>query len=429
MSSTIEKVSTNKVKLQMELSAEAFEEALQKAYLKMRGRITLPGFRRGKAPRKLIERMYGESTFYEEAFDLVFPDMYSEAIKEHDVKAVGRPEANVEKIGSGEPLVITAEVYVKPEVTLGQYKGLDIQREDDTVDEEAVDQEIARVRQRNAREEEVTDRPVQDDDIVTLDYAGSVDGVFFEGGSAEGATLEIGSGQFIPGFEEQMVGMNIGDERDLHVSFPAEYHSEELAGKDAIFHVKVHGIRVRDLPELDDEFAKDVSEFDTLDEYKQDIRGKLSDAATKRADATFENALVEAAMENATMDVPPPMVEQKIDEMLNDLAIRMAYQGISMENYFAYSGQSIEDLREQRREDAEKRVRGELVLEAIREAEGIVPSEADIDAVAARYAESEGKSLEEFRSGLSEAQLDYIKQDAATIATLELLKREAQKPE
>lgn len=427
MNSTMEKVAGNKIKLKMELAPEAFEQAMQKAYLKTRGRIAVPGFRKGKAPRKLIERMYGESMFYEEAFDEVFPDMYEAAIKEHDAKVVGQPEIDIESIGSESGLVVVAEVYVSPEITLGAYKGLDVEREDDTVDEDAVDQEIGRVRQRNAREVEVEDRPVQEDDIVTLDYSGTVDGVAFEGGTAEGQTLTIGSGQFIPGFEEQTIGMRIGEEKDISVTFPEQYHAEELAGKDAVFHVKVNAIRLRELPDLDDEFAKDASEFDTLDEYKQDIRAKLQAEATRRADAEFENALVEAALENTQMDVPPPMVERQIDVMMRDMSMRMAYQGIRMEDFFKYTGQTEADLREQYREDAEKRVKGELLIEAIRKAEGIEPTEAQIDDVMRRYAEQSGKEVDAFRAELTDKQMEYITEDAATIAVLELLKQEAGK--
>lgn len=427
MNSTMEKVAGNKIKLKMELAPEAFEQAMQKAYLKTRGRIAVPGFRKGKAPRKLIERMYGESMFYEEAFDEVFPDMYEAAIKEHDAKVVGQPEIDIESIGSESGLVVVAEVYVSPEITLGAYKGLSVEREDDTVDEDAVDQEIGRVRQRNAREVEVEDRPVQEDDIVTLDYLGTVDGVAFEGGTAEGQTLTIGSGQFIPGFEEQTIGMRIGEEKDISVTFPEQYHAEELAGKDAVFHVKVHAIRSRELPDLDDEFAKDASEFDTLDEYKQDIRAKLQAEATRRADAEFENALVEAALENTQMDVPPPMVERQIDVMMRDMSMRMAYQGIRMEDFFKYTGQTEADLREQYREDAEKRVKGELLIEAIRKAEGIEPTEAQIDDVMRRYAEQSGKEVDAFRAELTDKQMEYITEDAAAIAVLELLKQEAGK--
>ncbi|MDR0897717.1 MAG: trigger factor [Oscillospiraceae bacterium] len=417
MNSTMERVSSNKVKFRMELAADAFEAALQAAYLKMRGRIAVAGFRKGKAPRKVIERMYGESVFYEEAFDAVFPGMYDEAVTTHGAQVVDRPEVDVETISAAEGLVVIAEVYVQPEITLGQYKGLAVEREDDTVDDEAVEQELGRLRQRNARETEVEDRPVQDDDIVTLDYAGSVDGVPFEGGTAQGQTLTIGSGQFIPGFEEQMIGMQIGEERDLQVKFPEEYHSEELSGKDAVFHVKVLGIRTRELPELDDEFAKDVSEFDTLEEYRADIRAKLSKTATERAEAAFESALVEAAVENAQMDVPPPMVDQEIENELRDMDMRLRQQGIPLENYLAFTGQSMDDLRQQRREGAEARVKGELVIEAIRKAEGIEPSEADIEAMTAKIV-PEGIEL-------TDAHREYIREVAAKQATLDMLKREA----
>ncbi len=427
MQSTMEKVSSNQIKFRLELDAEAFEQAMQKAYLKLRGRIAVPGFRKGKAPRSLIERMYGESTFYEEAFDATFPALYEEALKAHSVDPVGQPDIDIESIGNKGPMVVTAVVYVRPEVTLGEYKNLDVQREDDTVDEDAVDQQILTVRQRNAREEEVADRPVRDDDIVTLDYAGTVDGVAFDGGTAENQQLTIGSGQFIPGFEEQMVGMSVGEEKDLTVTFPEKYHDESLSGKAAVFHVKVNAIKTRELPALDDEFVKDVSEFDTVDEYKADIRAKMQADATRRADNTFENELVEAAAENATMDMPPPMVERQIDAMMRDLAMRMSYQGIRMEQFFQYTGQTEEQVREQHREDAEKRVKGELVLEAIRKAEGIEATPADIDELTERIGKSSGKSAEDFRASLTDAQKEMIAEDAATVATLNFLKQHAKK--
>ena len=428
MSSTMEKVSTNKIKLRLELEKAAFEEALQKAYLKMRGRMNVQGFRKGKAPRKLIERMYGESVFYEEAFDAVFPGMYDAAIAEHALKVVGQPEIDIETISAEEGLVILAETYVYPEVTLGAYKGLAVARDDDTVDDEAVDQQVHQMRMRNAREEEVEGRPVQEDDIVLLDYAGTVDGVPFEGGTAQGQTLTIGSGSFIPGFEEQMIGMHIGEEKDINVTFPAEYHEETLAGKEAVFHVAVHGIRVRELAELDDEFAKDVG-FDTLEEYKTDIREKLEADVKRNADNKFENELVDAASANASLEVPPPMIETKIDRMINDFSMRMAYQGLRLEDFLTYTGQSLEELREQYREDAENQVKGELVLEAIALAEAIEPTDEEVDAVIARYAESSGKEMEEFKASLTEAQLEYVTEDAKTIAVLDLLKKEAVTPE
>ena len=425
MNSSMEKISSNKVKLRLELEAQAFEEAVQKAYLKMRGRITVPGFRKGKAPRAVIERMYGEGVFYEEALDIVFPDMYRAAVAENGLEVVDQPSVDVETMEKGKDLVVTAEVFVSPDVTLGTYKGLDVQRGSDTVEESEVSQEIERVRARNAREIDVTDRAVQDGDIVGLDYAGTVDGVAFEGGTAKDQTLTIGSHTFIPGFEEQMVGMAIGEEKDLPVKFPEEYHQKDLAGKDAVFHVKVNAIRMRELPALDDEFAKDVSEFDTLDAYQNDVREKLQEQKQNAADAAFENALVEAAVKEAQMDVPAPMVERKLDEKIQDMAMRMAYQGMRFEDFLKYTGQTQEQVREQFREEALNTVKAELVLKAIRKAEGVEPTDEQIADVEARYAKASGQEVEAFREGLTQAQKDYIRDDAATIAVLELLKREA----
>ena len=297
------------------------------------------------------------------------------------------------------------------------------------MDEEAVDHEIEQVRQRNAREIEVEDRPVQDDDIVNLDYAGSVDGVPFEGGTAQGQTLTIGSGSFIPGFEEQMVGMNIGEEKDLNVTFPEKYHAENLAGKNAVFHVKVNSIHTRELPALDDEFAKDVSEFDTLDEYKKDVRAKLEVQAKKQADAQFENELVEAVVKESKMDIPQAMIERKLDEKVQDLAMRMAYQGMRFDDFLKYTGQTEAQVRDQFRDDATDVVKGELVIKAIRKAENLEPTEEEIDDVIGRYAKASGKDFEEFKKSLNEQQMEYVKEDAATIAVLNLLKKEAKKAE
>lgn len=429
MNSSMEKISSNKVKLRLELEAEAFEEAVQKAYLKMRGRINVPGFRKGKAPRVVIERMYGEGVFYEEAFDIVFPDMYRAAVEENHLEVVDQPSVDVETMEKGQNLVVTAEVFVSPDVELGAYKGLDVQRETDEVGDEAVEHEIEQVRQRNAREIEVEDRAVQDDDIVNLDYAGTVDGVAFEGGTAQGQNLTIGSGSFIAGFEEQMVGMKIGEEKDLNVTFPEEYHAKELAGKPAVFHVKVNAIHVRELPTLDDEFAKDVSEFDTLDEYKADVRAKLEEQAKQQADAQFENALVEAVVKESKMDIPNAMIESKLDEKIRDLAMRMAYQGMRFEDFLKYTGQTEAQVRDQFRDEATDLLKGELVIKAIRKAENLEPTQEEIDEVAARYAKATGKEVEEFKSGLNEQQVEYIKEDAATIAVLNLLKKEAKKAE
>ena len=425
MNSTVEKISSNQVKISFDVEAEAFEQAIQKAYLKERGRINIPGFRKGKAPRKVIENMYGTGVFYEQALDILFPDIYPAAIEQHKLKVVDRPSIDITQMEAGQPLQFTAEVYVRPEVTLGQYKDLGIERGSDAVDEDAVDQEIERVRQRNAREIEVEDRPVQDDDIVQLNYAGTVDGVAFDGGTAENQTLTIGSGSFIPGFEEQMVGMAVGEEKDLTVTFPEEYHAKELAGKEAVFHAKVLGIKVRELPELDDEFAKDVSEFDTLDAYKASVRAKLEKESTERVDNEWENALVEAVAQNAQMEIPKGMIEAEVDNILRNMAMRMAYQGLRMEDFLRYTGQTEEAMREQYTPEAEKRVRAELALEAVAQAESIVWDEESLEKEIATFAEQNGQELYAFKANLNEGQLESLREYVVTRKVIDLLKQSA----
>lgn len=425
MTISVEKLSSNKVKISFDIEAEKFEEAMQKSYLKNRGRVNVPGFRKGKAPRKLIENMYGEGVFYDDAFEALFPEAYDKAVEENALEPVDRPNVDIQQIGSGKNLQFTAEVFVRPDVTLGEYKGLKVERHEHPVTDEQVDVQVEQARQRAAREISVEDRAVQDDDIVNLDYAGTVDGVAFEGGTAKGQRLTIGSGQFIPGFEEQMVGMQIGEEKDLSVKFPEEYHAKELAGKDAVFHVKVNSIAVRELPALDDDFAKDVSEFDTLDAYKQDIRAKLEAESKEHCDAEFENALVDAAVANATLDVPGAMIERQIDGMLRDFQMRLAYQGMRLEDFMKYTGQGIEELRTQYREQADKRVRAELVLQAIKKAEGIKATDEEVEAEIAKFAEKGKKTVEEFKASLKPEDIDYLKDSIGIRKTVDMLKAAA----
>ncbi|HIQ71008.1 MAG TPA: trigger factor [Candidatus Onthenecus intestinigallinarum] len=425
MTISVEKLSSNKVKISFDIEAEKFEEAMQKSYLKNRGRVNVPGFRKGKAPRKLIENMYGEGVFYDDAFEALFPEAYDKAVEENALEPVDRPNVDIQQIGSGKNLQFTAEVFVRPDVTLGEYKGLKVERHEHPVTDEQVDAQVEQARQRAAREISVEDRAVQDDDIVNLDYAGTVDGVAFEGGAAKGQRLTIGSGQFIPGFEEQMVGMQIGEEKDLSVKFPEEYHAKELAGKDAVFHVKVNSITVRELPALDDDFAKDVSEFDTLDAYKQDIRAKLEAESKEHCDAEFENALVDAAVANATLDVPGAMIERQIDGMLRDFQMRLAYQGMRLEDFMKYTGQGIEELRTQYREQADKRVRAELVLQAIKKAEGIEATDEEVEAEIAKFAEEGKKTVEEFKASLKPEDIDYLKDSIGIRKTVDMLKAAA----
>lgn len=422
MNHTYEKLSSNKAKLTFTIEAAAFDAAMQKAYLKMRGKVNIPGFRRGHAPRKLIENMYGEAVFYDDAFELLFPDAYEAAVKAEGLEPVDRPSVDIEEIGSGKELKFTCEVFVKPDVELGEYKALTIAHEDQTVTDEQVEARIKQDQERTSRMVDVEDRAVAQGDIVNLDYAGSVDGVAFEGGTAQGQTLTIGSNQFIPGFEEQMVGMAAGEERDLNVTFPAEYHAENLAGKTAVFHVKVNGIQVKELPELDDDFAMDVSDFNTFAEYKADVKAKLEETAKKNNEISIENALVEKAVENAKVEIPDAMVEDQVSMMLREMQMRMAYQGIKMEDYLKYTGQTMEQLREMYKGEAAKRVKTELVLEAIRKAENVTPTEAEIEAQVAEQAERSGQQKEDFEKNLTDKQREYLADSAAIQKVVDLLK-------
>ena len=425
MSHTYEKVSGNKAKLTFTIPAEQFDEAMQKAYLKMRGRINVPGFRKGKAPRRMIETLYGEGVFYDDAFELIFPDAYEAAVKEYDLHPVDRPQIDLDEIGAGKDLKFHLEVFVRPDVKLGEYKGLTVEADQQKLTDEMVDARISQDQDKASRTIDVEDRPVQEGDTVNLDYAGTVDGVAFAGGTAEKQTLKIGSHTFIPGFEEQMVGMSIGEEKDLPVKFPEEYHAEELKGKDAVFHVKVNGIQVTEKPELDDDFAADISEFDTFAEYKESIVKELTEQINKSNGIAAENALVEKAVENAEMDVPEAMIDDQADYMVREMAMRMSYQGLKMEDYMKYTGQTMEGLKAMYKPEAEKRVKAELVIDAIRKAENIEPGEEDIEKAIADQAERSGMDVEAFRKNLTDEQKDYLKDNAAIQMVLDLLKKDA----
>ena len=365
MGYTVEKISGNQVKIAFEIAAEKFDEAMQKAYLKARGRINVPGFRKGKAPRKLIEGMYGEGVFYDDALEILFPDEYEAAVKENDLQVVDRPEMDdIAQIGSGKDLKFTVKVFVKPEITLGEYKGLKATKYVHKVTDEEIDARIQQDVDKATTMADVEDRPVQTGDTVNLNYAGTVDGVAFEGGTAENQTLEIGSGHFIPGFEEQMVGMQIGEEKDLNVKFPDEYHAENLKGKDAVFHVKVNGIQEKVKPALDDDFAADVSDFNTFDEYKQSIVKELTDRAEKNADTRLENELIQQAVDAADCDIPDAMINDETDMMIREMQMRMMYQGLRYEDYLKYTGQTEDAVKEMYRPEAKNRVKMQVVLEA-----------------------------------------------------------------
>ena len=425
MSHTYEKLSGNKAKLTFTVPAEQFDAAMQQAFLKLRKRINVPGFRKGKAPRRMIETLYGESIFYDDAFEIIFPDVYRVAVEEYELKPVDQPQIDLDEIGAGKDLKFHLEVFVRPDVTLGDYKGLEVEAELQELTDEMVDTRIEEDRKKASRTIDVDDRPVQDGDTVNLDYAGTVDGIAFAGGTAQGQTLTIGSHQFIPGFEEQMVGMQIGEEKDLNVKFPDEYHAEELKGKDAVFHVKVNGIQMTEVPELDDDFAADISEFDTFEAYKENIVRELNERIQKNNDAAAENALVEKAAENAQVDIPEAMIDDQADYMVREMAVRMSYQGLRMEDYLKYTGQTMEGLKQMYKPEAEKRVRIELVIEAIRKTEKIEPTEKDVEKAIEEQAKQMGQDAETFKKNLTDEQKDYLKDNAAIRLVLDLLKKDA----
>ena len=411
MSTTVEKISSNKVKLSFDIDADKFDEAMGKAYIKVRGQVAIPGFRKGHAPRKMIENMYGEGIFYDEAFELIFDEVYGPAIDENKLEVVDRPQVDIQQIGTGKNLQFTCEVFVKPDVTLGEYKGVEVKKEHTLVTEDDVNAEIEKERNKQAAEVSVDDRAVAEGDTVNLDYSGSVDGVKFAGGTAEGQTLKIGSHTFIPGFEEQMVGMNIGEEKDLNVTFPTEYHAPDLAGKEAVVHVKVNSITETQLPALDDDFAKDISEFDTLDAYKADVRAKLEAQAAERDNNAFTNAVIEKVMANATVEIPDAMVERQIDSMVRNFEARLAQQGLKLADFMKYTGQDEKSFRNQYRDQAEKSVRANLVLEAVENVEKFEAAEEEIDAEIEKFAKQIGQNVEDPKKNLTEGDREYFKAD------------------
>ena len=427
MTTTFEKLSSNKVKLGFTVEPEKFEEGIKKAYLKMVKKINIPGFRRGKAPMKVIEAHYGPEVFYEEAFDAIFPEIYQAALKEHNVEVVDRPELDVQEIGRGKELKFTVEVFVRPDVELGAYKNLGIVKTVDEVTEDDVKAEIERARDRASRWVEVEGRPAKLDDQVNINYAGFVGEEQFAGGTADNQELVLGSGSFIPGFEDQLVGAEIGADVDVNVTFPTEYHSKDLAGKEAVFHVHVNGIREKEMPELDEDFVKEVSETaNTVEEYKTEIREKLEKQAENRAENAFENEVLEKVCENATVDIPQAMIEDQIDSMLRDMEMRMAYQGMKLDDYFKYTGQTREQVREMYKQPAADRVKSQLVLAAVMNAEQIKADEAETDAEIQKYADQNKKTLDEFKAMLSDGDKEYFAEIAALQKTVDFLKNNAE---
>ena len=421
MSVQVEKLEKNMAKLTIEVSAEDFEAALEKAYQKNKGKIALPGFRKGKAPRKMIEKMYGVGVFYEDAANGIIPEAYAKAADECGEDIVSQPDINVTQIEKGKPFIFTAEVALKPAVTLGEYKGVEVEKTEVAVSEEEVDKEVDRERESNARELDIDDRAVENGDKIKLNFEGFVDGVPFEGGKGEDYPLTIGSGSFIPGFEEQLVGANIGEEVEVNVTFPEDYHAEDLKGKPAVFKCTVNEIKVKELPAADDEFAKDVSEFDTLAEYRDDIRAKLLDRKTQDAKREKENNVVAKAVENATMEIPDAMINEQVRRMADDFTRRIESQGISVEQYMQFTGMTADKMLEQMRPEALKRIQNSLVLEAIAKAEDIQISDERLDEEIGKMAEQYKMETEKLKELMGDYEKEQMKNDLAIQAAVELI--------
>ena len=425
MSVQVEKLEKNMAKLTVEVSAEDFKAAIKKAFNKNKNRFAIPGFRKGKAPQAMIEKMYGEGVFYEDAADEAINASYAEAMKESGLDIVSRPEVTIEKIGKDEPFVYSALVAVKPEVTLGQYKGVEVEKADASVSAEDVEAELKKVQEQNARLLTVEDRGVEDGDQTVIDFEGFVDGKGFEGGKAEDYPLTIGSHSFIDTFEEDLIGKKIGEECEVNVTFPTEYHAADLAGKPATFKVTVKEIKVKELPELNDEFASEVSEFDTLDEYKKDVEKKLAEKKEIEANSKNEDAVVAKVVENATMEIPDKMIDAQAENMVQDMARRMQSQGLSLDMYLKYTGMTVEQMKEQARPDAEKRIRTRLVLEAVAKAENIQISDEKVDEEVAKMAEAYKMEVEKLKSYMSESDVKQMKEDLAVQQAVDLLVAEA----
>ena len=401
MSVQVEKLEHNMAKLTIEVEASKFDAAMKKAYNKKKGSFNLPGFRKGKVPMYIIEKEYGAGVFYEDAANELMPEAYAAALEESGLEVVSRPEVDVTQIGKGQNFIFTAEVAVKPEVKLGEYKGLDVQMDSVEVADEEVEAKLKEAQEQNAREITVEDRAVQDGDIITLNYAGTVDGVAFDGGTAENQQLVIGSHTFIDNFEEQLIGVEIGGEKDVEVTFPEEYHAPDLAGKAAVFHVEVLGIKEKQLPEIDDDFAQDTTEFDTLEEYK--------------------NALIEQIVESSEMDIPDAMVDFQVDQMVDEFKQRLSYQGLSLEQYVQFSGQNMDALRENMKGDALKRVQGSLVLEAIVAAENIEANEEDLKKEFEKMAQMYQMEASQIEGMIPEEQKENMKKDIAVQKAVEFV--------
>ena len=413
-----EVIEKNRYELQFSVDKETFDKAINAVYRKMVKNITVPGFRKGKAPKSVVERMYGKGVFYEDAINEVLPEAFGAAVEESKLDIVGNPEFDIVSIDDN-GLVMSAKVYVKPDITVANYVGIEVKKDVEKVTDEEIDREIEMVRERNSREIEITDRAADNGDNVIIDYSGSVDGVLFDGGTAEKQPLLLGSGQFIPGFEEQVMGKNIGDEFDVNVTFPTEYHAAELAGKATVFKVKLHSINKVELPELDDDFAKDVSEFDTFDEYKADVKAKITKRHEDSADREFETALMDALMEKLVAEIPEPMFEAETENFVRDYDSRLRASGLDLKTYFKYTGLTLDALRAQFRPNAEKQVKTRLALEKIASVENLTVTDEEIEAEYTRISEAYNVPVDQVKSMVN---VEDIKADMLVAAAMKLVK-------
>ena len=425
MSYQTQRISGNQVRIDFTVSHEDFEEAMKQAYVKNRGRINVPGFRKGKAPRKLMETMFGESVFYDDAFDLIFPALYDEAVQKEDLFAVDQPDIKIDQIGSGKELQFSATVYVKPEVTLGEYKGLSGVRHLHPIPEEDIEHRISHDMEKVTIREDIGDRALQSGDIVNLDYKGSVDSVPFSGGEAKGQELTLGSGAFIPGFEEQLIGMKPGEEKTITVTFPEEYQSKELAGKEAQFDIRVNSAVVEVKPELNDDFAQDVSEHQTYAQYREAIVKDLEEARNKQAEVHLDDHLIQEAVDAADCDIPEAMISRQTDRLVRDMKLRMLYQGLRFEDYLKYTNSTEADIRNQFRQDAINGVKADLVIEAIGKQEQIEASDEETVREITRHAEEMKRDPEEYKLSLNEDQMENYKELVISRKVVDLIKEHA----
>lgn len=421
MSVQVEKLEKSMAKLVIEVPAEEFEKALNEAYKKSRNKIAMPGFRKGKAPRKMIEKMYGASVFYEDAANIIIPDAYEDAAKESGLVIVSQPEIEVEQIEKGTPFIFAATVAVKPEITLGAYKGIEIEKKTAEVTDEEVDSEISRVRENNSRMITVDDRAAQEGDTVIIDFDGYVDGEQFEGGKAEDYSLVLGSHTFIDNFEEQLVGKNAGESVEVHVTFPDMYQAEELRGKEAVFHVDINDIKVKELPDIDDEFAQDVSDFDTLEEYKSDLKKKLLENKEAAIEREKEEEVIGAIIENSQMDIPGPMVDAQTKQMVQEFAQRLQAQGLSVEQYMQLTGLTPQKMLDELKPQALKRIQSRLVLEAVVAAENIEVSDEEYDKEIGKMAEAYNMEKDKLTELASDNEKEQIRMDIAVQKAVELV--------